>query len=88
MSKSLGLDQAKIHGGINFNISKLAVGVSCAHRCVIVGNICNVGAKPNCKNYQLIVYAFKLLYKAKQKYIPIERGALTMVYALHKFKHF
>jgi len=36
----------------------------------------------------LIIYASRLLNKTKQKYITIEREALAMVYALHKFKHF
>jgi hypothetical protein len=37
---------------------------------------------------QPIVYAFRLLNKAKQNYTTTERKALTMVYALHKFKQF
>jgi hypothetical protein len=37
---------------------------------------------------QPIIYAFKLLNKAKQNYTTIERKALTMVYVLHKFRHF
>jgi len=43
----LGLDQVKIHGSTNSNTFKLAVGVSCAQGCIIVGNRCNVGTKPN-----------------------------------------
>jgi hypothetical protein len=43
MSNNLGLDQAKVHGSIDSNTSKLAVGVSCAHICIIVGSGCNVG---------------------------------------------
>ncbi len=46
VSKSLGSDQVKIHG-TNSNTSKLAIGVSCAHRCIIIGSRCNVGMKPN-----------------------------------------
>jgi hypothetical protein len=47
VSKSLGLDQEKVHGSTNFNTSKLANGVSCAHGCIIVGSRCNVGIEPN-----------------------------------------
>jgi hypothetical protein len=46
VSKSLGSNQVKIHG-TNSNTSKLAVGVSCAHKCIIIGSRCNVGMKPN-----------------------------------------
>jgi len=35
-----------------------------------------------------IVYACRLLNKTKHNYTTIEREALAMVYALHKFKHF
>jgi hypothetical protein len=47
MLRNLGLDQVKVHGNTNFNTYKLVVGVSCAHICIIVGNGCNVGTKPN-----------------------------------------
>jgi hypothetical protein len=47
MSRSLGLDQAKVHGSTNSNTSKLTIGASCAHICIIVGNRCNVGIEPN-----------------------------------------
>jgi len=36
MSTSLGLNQAEVHGSTNFNTSKLVVGVSCAHKCIII----------------------------------------------------
>jgi hypothetical protein len=55
MSRSLGLDQAEVHGSTNFNTSKLTIGVSCAHICIIVGSRCNVGTEPNCKYDQPIV---------------------------------
>ncbi len=42
-----GLYQVKVHGNIDFNTSKLAVGVSHAHKHIIVGSRCNVGTKPN-----------------------------------------
>jgi hypothetical protein len=45
--RSLGLDQVKVHGSTNFNTSKLAIEVSCARICIIVGNGCNVGIEPN-----------------------------------------
>jgi len=43
VSTSLGLDQAKVHGSTNYNTSKLEVGISCAHKCIIIGSGCNVG---------------------------------------------
>ncbi len=55
MFKGLGLDQAEVHGSTNFNTSKLTIGVSCAHICIIVGSRCNVGTEPNCKYDQPIV---------------------------------
>jgi len=36
MSTSLGLNQVEVHGSTNFNTSKLVVGVSCAHKCIII----------------------------------------------------
>jgi hypothetical protein len=33
------------------------------------------------------MYSSRLFYFAKKNYITIEREALAMVYALHKFKH-
>jgi hypothetical protein len=44
---NLGSDQTKVHGNINFNTSKLAIGVSGAHKCIIIGSRCNVSKKPN-----------------------------------------
>jgi len=40
------------------------------------------------KRYQLVVYVFKLFNNVKQNYCSIKVGALTMVFALHKFKHY
>jgi hypothetical protein len=37
---------------------------------------------------QPIVYASKPLNKVEQNYTTTKRKTLTMVYALHKFKHF
>jgi hypothetical protein len=47
VSKSLGSDQTKIHGNINFDTSKLATKVSYAHKCIIISSRCNVGTKAN-----------------------------------------
>jgi hypothetical protein len=47
MSKNLGSNQEKVHGSTNSSTSKLANGISYAHGCIIVGNRCNVGIKPN-----------------------------------------
>ncbi len=57
------------------NASLLAVGAMLARN-------------PIGKYDHLIIYASRLLNKTKQKYITIEREALAMVYAWHKFKHF
>ncbi len=46
MLRNLGSYQAKIHRSTNFDTSKLAIGVSCAHKCIIIGNRCNVGMNP------------------------------------------
>jgi hypothetical protein len=35
-----------------------------------------------------MVYACRLLNKAKQNYSTKKRGALAMVFALHKFRHY
>jgi hypothetical protein len=42
MLKNLGLDQVEIYGSI-----KLTTGVPCAHKCIFIGNRCNVSIKPN-----------------------------------------
>jgi len=38
MSRSLGLDQAKVHESTDLSTSKLVVRVSCAHICIIVSS--------------------------------------------------
>jgi len=43
MSRNLGSDKGEVHGNTDSNTSKLAVGVSCAHRCIIVGSRSNLG---------------------------------------------
>ncbi len=60
---------------VHTNASLLAVGTMLAEN-------------PINKYDQLIVYASGLLNKTKQNYITIEREALVMVYALHKFRLF
>jgi hypothetical protein len=47
VSKKLGLDKKKLHGNNDSDTSKLANGVSCAHKCIIVSSRCNVGTKPS-----------------------------------------
>ncbi len=37
---------------------------------------------------QPIIYDFRLLNSVERNHITIEKEALTMVYALHKFKHY
>jgi len=39
-------------------------------------------------NDQLVMYAYRLLNKVEHNYITIEIKALTMVFALHKFRHY
>jgi hypothetical protein len=60
---------------VHTNASLLVVGVMLAHN-------------PTSKYDQPIVYAFRLLNKTKQNYIITKKEALTVVYALHKFRHF
>ncbi len=43
---------------------------------------------PTRKYDQTILYAFGLINKVKHNYNTIEKEALAMVYALHKFRHF
>ncbi len=40
------------------------------------------------KSNQPIVYAYRLFNSAKENYWTIEKEALAMVFALHKFKHY
>jgi hypothetical protein len=40
------------------------------------------------KSDQPIVYAYKLLNRVEHNYSTIEREVLTMVFALHKFRHY
>jgi hypothetical protein len=47
VSKNMGSNQAEVDGSINFDTPILAIRVSCAHKCIIIGNRCNVGIKPN-----------------------------------------
>jgi len=60
---------------VHTNASLLAVGAMLAHN-------------PTGKYDQPIVYASKLFNKAKHSHITIERKALAMVDALHKFRQF
>jgi hypothetical protein len=47
--KNLGLNQVKIHRSTNFDTSKLVVGISCAHKCITIGNRCNFNIESNWK---------------------------------------
>jgi hypothetical protein len=85
--RNLGSYQAKIHRSNNSNTSKWVDGISCAHKCIIVGSRSNVG-NPIRKYDQPIVHASRLLNKAKPDYTTTKKEALVMVYALYKFKHF
>jgi hypothetical protein len=60
---------------VHTNASLLAVGAMLAQN-------------PSGKYDQLIVYASKLLNKVEQNYTTTKKKALTMVYVLHKFRHF
>ncbi len=53
---------------------------------LIVGAM--LAQNPINKYDQPIIYASRLLNKAKLNYTTSNREALIMVYALHKFKHF
>ncbi len=65
--------QLKFH--VHTNASLLAIGAMLAQN-------------PTGKYDQPIVHAFGLLNKTKQIYTTTQKETLTMVYALHKFKHF
>jgi hypothetical protein len=43
---------------------------------------------PTCKINKPFMYSWRLFNSTERNYITIEREALTMVYALHKFKHY
>jgi hypothetical protein len=45
--RNLGSNQIKIYGSTNSDTSKLVVGISYAHKCIIIGSRWNVGTKPN-----------------------------------------
>jgi hypothetical protein len=62
--------------------------VPCSHRCIIVGCRAFIGTNIIGKSDQPIVYASKLLNNAEQNYNTIEKEALAMVVALHKFRHY
>jgi hypothetical protein len=47
VSRNLGLNKKRVHGSTNYDISKLANGVSCAHKCIIIGSMCNAGIELN-----------------------------------------
>ncbi len=75
--------QAPIHISLNWELeshvhidaSQLVVGT------ILAQNIIS-------KFDQLIMCAFRLLNLTKRNYTTTKREALTMVYALHKFKHY
>jgi hypothetical protein len=60
---------------VHTDASLLAIGVMLAQN-------------PTNKHDQSIVYASRLLHKAKQNYTTTEWETLTIIYALHKFRHF
>jgi hypothetical protein len=76
----------KLHGNINFDTSKLAIGVHVHTNASLL--VVGVMLAQNLigKYDQCIVYASRLLNKTEQNYTTIEIEALKMVYALHKFK--
>jgi hypothetical protein len=89
MSECLEIDQIEVYWSIDIDITKLACGVSCSY---IYASLLVVRAMLfqdiTWKSDQLIVYASRLLNKVKQNYSTIKIKALTMVFALHKFKHY
>ncbi len=60
---------------VHIDASLLIIGVTLSH------NLTR-------KSYQPVVYTFKFLNKAKHNYSTTQREALTMVFALHKFRHY
>jgi len=76
MLRNLGSDQALVHGNTNSNTPKLVVGVSCAHRCIIVDNGAMLAQNPTGKYDQPIVYAFRLFNKNKTKLYHYKKKSL------------
>ncbi len=64
----------------------MAIGISCAHKCILLAIGVMLAHNPIGKYDQLIIYASKLLNKTKHNYTTIEKVTLVMVYALHKFR--
>ncbi len=60
---------------VHIDVSNLMVGVMLAQN-------------PIRKCNQFIAYMFQLLNNVKKNYTTIEREALAMVYALHKYCHY
>jgi hypothetical protein len=66
-----------------FDQSKLGAWISCSYKCISINN------KNHTKKFdQSVMYASRSLNLPEQNYIIIEKEALVMVYALHKFKHY
>jgi len=81
----MGDHKAKIHGGPNFICIELGKGITCTSnlvvRVILAQNLNNRWNQP-------ITYALWLLSSVKWNYTTMEREALAMVYALHKFCHY
>ncbi len=60
---------------VHTNASQLVVGAKLAQNLIS-------------KFDQLVMYVSKLLNSVEKNYIITKREALTMVYALHKFRHY
>jgi hypothetical protein len=60
---------------VHTNASNLLVGVMLAQN-------------PTGKCDQPIAYAFRLLNNVEKNYTTTKRGALAMIYVLHKFRHY
>jgi hypothetical protein len=88
MSKGLGIDQILVYCNTDIDITKLAGGVSCSYKCIFVSYGAMLSHNITRKNDQPIVYDYRLWNKIEQNYNIIERKALAMVFALHKFKHY
>jgi hypothetical protein len=88
MSKGLGVDQIKVYWSTNIDIIKLVGGVSQYTYAYLL--VVGVMLSHNLirKIVQSVVYASRLMNITKHNYNIRVRKVLTMVFALHKFKHY
>jgi hypothetical protein len=65
MSEGLEIDQIEVYWSIDIDITKLASGVSCSYKCIIINDRSYVILKFDRKSDQPVVYAFRLFNKVE-----------------------